>query len=244
MTIIAALDGSKLDDEFVSRIIKSESFNSEVVDSVILHSKTFVNKPEITDVLNEKDIKPYLKIDKGQYENGTMKKPDFADIQLKLSTFDVIGTKSRSIVYDLIDMPMILKQQMTWAALVWQANKIPIIEPEILQDTPGKGELELYLNHTLHLILQDFKGQVILKLSMPEHDGLYDDLLELDQVTRIVALSGGMARHVACEKLSRQPNMDASFSRALLEDLDNSMSDKILNKGLENNIAEINAASG
>lgn len=243
MTIIAALDGSKLDDDFVSRIIKSPSFNSDSIDSVILHNKIFVNKPDITDVLNEKGIKAFLKIDEGQYENGTMKNPDVHDLAVKLATYDVIGTKARSLVYNLMDIPMIVKQQLTWAALIQRANKIPIIEPEVPKDVANKGEIELNLCHTLRLMLQEFKGSVIIKLTMPDHDGLYLDLLELDQVSRIVALSGGLSRPVACEKLSRQPKMAASFSRALLEDLDNDMSDKILNKGLENNISEINAVS-
>lgn len=243
MTLIAALDGSKLDNDFVMRIIKCPSFNSDTIDSTILHNKLFVNKPEVSDILNEKGIKAYLKIDAGQYDNGTMINPDFQDMALKLSTYDVIGTKARSIVHNVFDIPMLIKQQLTWASLVYKANKIPIVELEILNDAENKGELEMQLTHCLYLMVQDFKGQLILKLSLPTSNNAYEDLLDLDQVTRIVALSGGKSRQVACRLLSTMRGADASFSRALIEDLNNDMSDDILNIGLGNNIAEILTAS-
>ena len=243
MTIIAALDGSKLDNDFVWRIINCSSFNSDSIDSVILHKKILNTNPEVIDLLEEKDIKPYLKIDQGQYPNGTIINPDLLETTTLLGDHNFVGTKARSIVHQLIDIPMIVKQQLTLAGLTWQASKIPIIEPEVLTTTENKGELEVYLSKTLNLMLQDFKGKVILKLALPEHDNLYHELLELEQVTRIVALSGGITRHVACDRLKRQTNIQASFSRALLEDLNNEMNDKILDKGLENNIAEIMKAS-
>ena len=243
MTFIAALDGSKLDNDFVWRIINCSSFNKDSIDSVILHKKILNTNPEVMDVLEEKDIKPYLKIDQGQYPNGTIINPDLVETTTLLSNHNFTGTKTRSIVHQLIDIPMIVKQQLTLASITWQASKIPIIEPEVLTTAEDKGELELYLHKTLYLMLQDFRGKVILKLAMPNHDNLYNDLLELEQVNRIVALSGGITRHVACDKLKRQTGMQASFSRALLEDLNNEMNDKILNKGLENNIAEIMEAS-
>ena len=92
-------------------------------------------------------------------------------------------------------------------------------------------------------MVQDFKGQLILKLSLPTSNNVYEELIDLDQVTRIVALSGGKSRQVACNLLSTMKGADASFSRALIEDLNNNMSDDILNMGLENNIAEILKAS-
>ncbi len=243
MTLIAALDGSKLDNDFVMRIIKCPSFNSDTVDSTILHNKLFVNRPEVSDILNEKGIKAYLKIDVGQYDNGTMITPDLQDTAIKLSTFDVIGTKARSIVHNTLDIPMLIKQQLTWAAFAYKANKIPIVELEILNDAENKAELEVQLSHSLYLMVQDFKGQMILKLSLPTSNNAYEDLIDLDQVTRIVALSGGKSRQVACGLLSTMKGADASFSRALIEDLNNDMSDDILNIGLGNNIAEILRAS-
>ena len=169
--------------------------------------------------------------------------PDLPDTALKLSTYDVIGTKARSIVHNALDIPMLIKQQLTWAAFAHRANKIPIVELEILNDAENKAELEMQLSHSLYLMVQDFKGQLILKLSLPKSNNVYEELIDLDQITRIVALSGGKSRQVACSLLSTLKGVDASFSRALIEDLNNNMSDDILNIGLENNIAEILKAS-
>ena len=59
----------------------------------------------------------------------------------------------------------------------------------------------------------------------------------------VVALSGGYSRADACEKLSRNHGMIASFSRALTENLRVSMSDAEFNTSLAATIDEIYAAS-
>ena len=46
------------------------------------------------------------------------------------------------------------------------------------------------------------------------------------RVLRVLALSGGYSRDEACERLSREPAMIASFSRALLEGLTDQQSDE------------------
>jgi fructose-bisphosphate aldolase class I len=59
----------------------------------------------------------------------------------------------------------------------------------------------------------------------------------------VVALSGGYSRAEANERLSKQPNMIASFSRALTEGLTHNLSDEEFNKILEASIASIVQAS-
>jgi hypothetical protein len=56
---------------------------------------------------------------------------------------------------------------------------------------------------------------------------------------RVVALSGGYTRDDACVKLSRNKDMIASFSRALVEDLTYQMSDGEFDKSLAHSIDEI-----
>ena len=60
---------------------------------------------------------------------------------------------------------------------------------------------------------------VMLKLTLPEKDGLYADCVSHPNVARVVALSGGYSREEANDRLGRQNGMVASFSRALAEGL-------------------------
>ena len=47
--------------------------------------------------------------------------------------------------------------------------------------------------------------QVMLKLTLPDTDDFYKDLVDHPKVLRVVALSGGYSRDVANEKLAAQP---------------------------------------
>jgi len=85
--------------------------------------------------------------------------------------------------------------------------------------------------------------QVMLKLTIPDVPDLYKDLIAHDRVVRVVALSGGYSRHDACERLARNHGMIASFSRALLQELRASMSDKEFDAALAEAIDEIYKAS-
>ena len=66
---------------------------------------------------------------------------------------------------------------------------------------------------------------VMLKLTIPETPDFYEPLITHPRVTRVVALSGGYTLDDACQRLSRNHDMIASFSRALLDGLRKSMSD-------------------
>jgi fructose-bisphosphate aldolase class I len=59
----------------------------------------------------------------------------------------------------------------------------------------------------------------------------------------VVALSGGYSRSDACRELAKNPGMIASFSRALLEDLRQGMSDADFDRSLAEAIDEIYEAS-
>jgi fructose-bisphosphate aldolase class I len=59
----------------------------------------------------------------------------------------------------------------------------------------------------------------------------------------VVALSGGYSTDEACRRLSRNPKMIASFSRALTEGLNVKMSDADFNAALGENIGKIYRAS-
>ena len=84
---------------------------------------------------------------------------------------------------------------------------------------------------------------VMLKLTLPEKDGLYDDCVSHPNVARVVALSGGYSREEANDRLTRQKGMVASFSRALAEGLSAQQSDDEFDATLDSSIASIAAAS-
>ena len=59
----------------------------------------------------------------------------------------------------------------------------------------------------------------MLKLTLPDQDDFYAELIAHPKVLRVVALSGGYTRDEANAKLARNHGMIASFSRALADDL-------------------------
>jgi fructose-bisphosphate aldolase class I len=87
-------------------------------------------------------------------------------------------------------------------------------------------------------------GQVVmLKLTIPDTDNLYAELIQHPKVLRVVALSGGYSRDDACARLARNHGMIASFSRALTEGLTADQSAQEFDAVLDKAIAEIAAAS-
>jgi fructose-bisphosphate aldolase class I len=80
-------------------------------------------------------------------------------------------------------------------------------------------------------------------VTIPTIADFYAPLVAHKSVVRVVALSGGYSRADACDKLSRNHGMIASFSRALTENLRVSMSDAEFESSLGETIGEIYAAS-
>ena len=68
-------------------------------------------------------------------------------------------------------------------------------------------------------------------------------LVDHPAVLKVVALSGGFSRAEACAELARNQGMIASFSRALLNELRDEMSDDEFDASLGGAIDEIHAAS-
>ena len=83
----------------------------------------------------------------------------------------------------------------------------------------------------------------MLKLTIPTVTDFYGELTQHARVARVVALSGGYSRTDACRRLAANHGMIASFSRALTEGLQHSMSDAEFDTALASSIAEIYQAS-
>ena len=83
----------------------------------------------------------------------------------------------------------------------------------------------------------------MFKLTIPTKAGLYSELMKDPRVVRVVALSGGYSRVDADKLLAENPGLIASFSRALLSDLNVKQTDEEFDKVLKEVIAEIYNAS-
>ena len=83
----------------------------------------------------------------------------------------------------------------------------------------------------------------MLKLTPPDVDDLYLDLVRHPRVLRVFALSGGYSRADANARLARQHGVVASFSRALTEGLSVTQTEAEFDAVLDAAIASIYAAS-
>lgn len=242
--------------EMRTRIIKSPSFNSDYILGAILFENTMDRQIDGIDTADylwqQKGIIPFLKIDKGlaDKQNGVqmMKDIDTLDNLLhRANDKHIFGTKMRSVIHEANHegIKAVVKQQFDIARKVIDAGLIPIIEPEVNIHAKDKKEAERLLKEELDIALNDLKliDRVIFKLTLPEQDNLYEDLTDHPSVMRVVALSGGYSRDVANEKLSRNTNVVASFSRALSEGLHVAQSDDEFNSTMKESVTSIYKAS-
>jgi len=122
---------------------------------------------------------------------------------------------------------------------------MPILEPEvnIKSETRGQCDTIMLVEILKHLDTLTDDQRVMLKLSLPVVAGTFDPLVDHPKVLKVVALSGGYNRPEACAELARNRGIIASFSRALLEDLRDQMSDDEFAGSLGSAIDQIHAAS-
>ncbi|APE19189.1 fructose bisphosphate aldolase [Mycobacterium sp. WY10] len=241
--------------EMRTRIITSPSFNGDRIIAAILFEMTMdreiEGRPTADYLWNVKNVVPILKVDKGlaAEEDGAqvMKPIDGLDALLARAVDKgIFGTKMRSV----IKLPgggldAVVEQQFAIARQILAAGLVPIIEPEVDIHSPEKAAAEKQLKAAIlsHLGELGEDQQVMLKLTLPDTDDLYRELVEHPRVMRVVALSGGYDRTGACERLARNHGVIASFSRALTEGLTAQQSDDEFDKTLDEAIAEIAAAS-
>ena len=159
----------------------------------------------------------------------------------------IFGTKMRSVVKqaNAAGIVAIAQQQFDMGPQIVEAGLVPILEPEIDIHCPDKAEAEAQLKSEIMKGLNQLgSGQlVMLKLTLPEEDNLYQDCIDHPNVLRVVALSGGYSREEANTRLSRQKGMAASFSRALAEGLTAQQSEDQFNATLDASIESIFQAS-
>jgi fructose-bisphosphate aldolase class I len=238
-----------------ARIITSPAFSGDKVIGAILFERTMdgeVGGRPVPDVLRERGVVPFIKIDKGleaEADGVQLMKPmpDLDALLSRAKRLGVFGTKERSVINlaDREGIAAIVRQQFEVARQVLAAGLVPIIEPEVNIKSPERSEADRILLDEILNALDALPGdeRVMLKLSIPAEAGLFDPLVEHPRVLRVVALSGGFSREEACRELARNRGMIASFSRALLEDLRHQMSDEEFDRALGEAIDDIYRAS-
>jgi fructose-bisphosphate aldolase class I len=139
----------------------------------------------------------------------------------------------------------VVDQQFDVARQIIAAGLVPIIEPEVDIHSPQKAEAEALLKAALVRQLGTLAADqlVMFKLTLPEEDGFYADLVSHPNVVRVVALSGGYSRDDANDRLARNSGLIASFSRALTEGLNAGQSDEEFDASLDASIKSIYEAS-
>lgn len=241
--------------EMRSRIISNDAFNSDSIIGAILFYDTMkrdIDGINTVEYLKNKGIYAFLKIDVGLEDecDGVRILKDIPDLDKVLDeavSYGVIGTKMRSVIseYNEYGIKKVVEQQFKLARQIIAKGLIPIIEPEVSIDAKNKKIIESFLRQELLKNLYKLKKEdyVIIKLTLPDVPNYYNPLLTPKNVLRLVALSGGYSREVACEKLRENKKMIASFSRALLESLNINQSDEEFSDALSKSIKEIYKAS-
>ena len=238
-----------------TRIITSPSFDGSRIIAAILFEDTMdraiEGRPTADYLWNVKNIVPILKVDKGleaEQDGAQVMKPipGLDALLSRARAQGIFGTKMRSVIKPPgAGLDRVIDQQFQIARQILDAGLVPIIEPEVDIHSPDKAGAEKQLRSAIidHLAALGNDQQVMLKLTLPETNDLYLDLVDDARVMRVLALSGGYSRAEACERLSRNHGVIASFSRALTEGLSAQQSDAEFDRTLDTAIDEIATAS-
>jgi fructose-bisphosphate aldolase class I len=239
-----------------ARIIKSPAFNGDRILGAILFEMTMDRQIDGIDtgdyLWGKKHVVPFLKIDKGleaEADDVQLLKPmpDLDSLLERGVGKNIFGTKERSVIKlaNPKGVEAIVTQQFEVGLQVLRHGLVPILEPEIDIKSPEKAKAEELLKTALLSGLGQVPDgqQVMFKLTLPETDGFYSELVGHPKVLRVVALSGGYSREEANARLSRNPGVVASFSRALTEGLTAQQSDDEFDAALDASVGSIFAAS-
>ena len=241
--------------EMRGRIMTSPCFSGDKVIGAILFERTMdgdVDGRPVPQVLQDRGVVPFIKIDKGledEAEGVQLMKPmpDLDALLARAKGLGVFGTKERSVINlaNVQGIKAIVEQQFEIARQVLRAGLVPIIEPEVNIKSPERAQCDALLRDAILRSLDALAEgeEIMLKLSIPAQAALFQPLVDHPRVLRVVALSGGFSRSDACEQLSRNPGMIASFSRALLSDLRHGMDADEFDRSLGGAIDEIHHAS-
>jgi fructose-bisphosphate aldolase class I len=246
----------RLVHEMRVRIMTAPAFTGAKVIAAILFEGTMdgqiLETAVPTYLWKERGVVPFVKVDKGleAETDGVrlMKRmPGLDALLVRAVKVGIFGTKMRSVINQPSKegIAAVVKQQFDVAAQIAGHGLMPIIEPEVPIRSPDKAAAEAILLSELTKQLDALPDgrQVMLKLTIPDIPDFYSSLVNHPRAVRVVALSGGHTRADACRRLAANHGMIASFSRALIGDLRQSMNDAEFDAALADAIDEIYQAS-
>jgi fructose-bisphosphate aldolase class I len=242
--------------EMRTRIITSPAFNGTRILGSILFEMTMdrqiMGMGAAEYLWQEKGVVPFLKVDKGLAEEAdgaqVMKPmPDLDAVMARAISHGVFGTKMRSVIKlgNEAGVDAVVRQQFEVGRRIIGAGLVPIIEPEIDIHSPEKAQAEVLLKAALLAEVATLGADefIMLKLTLPDEDDFYTELVEHPNVLRVVALSGGYTRAEANALLARNHGVVASFSRALTEGLTAQQTQAEFDAALDASIESIFQAS-
>jgi fructose-bisphosphate aldolase, class I len=239
-----------------SRIITSPSFKGDQILGAILFEDTMNRdideRSSVSYLWDIKRVVSFLKVDKGlasQHDGVQVMKPipALASLLSLAAQNGVFGTKMRSFIKlaHRTGIKAVIDQQFHLANQIIATGLVPIIEPEVDIRSTEKRKAEEILKKSIaeHLGQLAPHHRVILKLSLPDVDDFYSDLVRHPNVLRVLALSGGYGQREANLRLSANHGLVASFSRALTAGLLIEQSDAEFDSTLQHSISGILEAS-
>jgi fructose-bisphosphate aldolase, class I len=242
--------------EMRTRIMTSPAFTGKRILGAILFEMTMerqiAGKGAAEYLWEDKNVVPIVKVDKGLEEESDgvrLMKPmnELDDLLARAKTHGVFGTKMRSVVLkaDKAGIDAIVGQQFEIGRRILDAGLVPILEPEVDIHSPEKAEAEALVTAGIAARLDQLSDdqRVMLKLTLPDEDDLYSDLVKHPRVLRVVALSGGYSLEEANARLARNHGVVASFSRALTGGLSAQQSETEFDAALDAAIGSIFQAS-
>jgi len=241
---------------FRSRIITSPIFGGDRILGAILFEgtmdRTIADRESAQYLWAVKGVVPFLKVDKGlapEADGAQLMKPipGLDALLARAQERGIFGTKMRSFITRATPagVTAVVAQQFAVARRILAAGLVPILEPEVDIHSPGKAAAEALLKPAIlaGLAALGADDYVMLKLTLPDVDDVYTELVRHPRVLRVVALSGGYRRDEATARLARNHGVIASFSRALTDGLKVDQSDAAFDALLDQSIAGIWAAS-
>lgn len=239
-----------------TRIITNPKFDGGRVLGAILFEntldRTIEGKPSALFLWEEKQVVPFLKVDKGladEQDGVQMMKPmpELDALLDKAKEQGVFGTKMRSVIKRANEKAIadVVAQQFEVGQQIVRKGLVPIIEPEVDIHSEDKAQSEAILKKAIlaHLDALGADELVMLKLTLPEEDNFYKELVDHNNVVRVVALSGGYSRDEANARATRNTGVIASFSRALTEGLSAQQTDDEFENMIDASIESIYQAS-
>jgi fructose-bisphosphate aldolase, class I len=239
-----------------SRIIESPSFDGNDIIGTIVFEDTMDRKiggrGSVSFLWDVKRVVPFLKIDKGlvDEQDGVQimrPMPGLMPLLSRARDQGIFGTKMRSFILraDPVGIKAVVEQQFEVAKTIIAAGLVPIIETEVDIRSPEKSEAEVIVKANILEQLNQLRPRdfVMVKLSLPDVNDFYADLIHHANVLRVLALSGGYSRQDADTRLTANHGVIASFSRALTEGLSENQSKDEFDATLKLSVESIRNAS-